>query len=81
MVIVCILTGAICLYLVDKYDTTSTILALIKLQATYGPIKHMSADSGTQLLADNVDLKVVGKVGGKLFNFLTTYRAPPRCQF
>ena len=53
----------------------------MKLQGTYGKIKHISADAGSQMLPENLDLSVVGKEGEKLFGFISSYRAPARSQY
>ena len=78
LVVACISTCAITMYILDNYDTLSAILALMKLQCSYGKITHISADAGTNLLESNLNLPLIGEEGKKLFNLITSYRCPPQ---
>ena len=68
------------MYILDNYDTLSAILALMKLQCSYGKITHISADAGTNLLESNLNLPLIGEEGKKLFDLMNSYRCPPRAQ-
>ena len=63
LVVACISTGAITMYILDNYDTLSAILALMKLQCSYGKITHITADAGTNLLESNINLPLKEEEG------------------
>ena len=65
------------MYILDNYDTLSAILALMKLQCSYGKITHISGDTGSNLLGGNINLPLVREEGKKLFDLMTSYRCPP----
>ena len=76
LVVACISTGAVTMYILDNYDTLSAILALMKLQCSYGRITHISGDAGSNLLEGNINLPLVGEEGKKLFDLMTSLGAP-----
>ena len=68
------------MYILDNYDTLSAILALMKLQCSYGRITHITGNAGSNLLEGNINLPLIGEEGKKLFDLMTSYRCPPRSQ-
>ena len=79
LLIKCLNSSVIEVMLMETMDTKQVILCLLRLENRYGKIIAISRDSGTNMLAENMNPKTEDET--RLFESIKEYTAPVDSQF